>query len=157
MNKVERINNFVKDFPVIRTDKEEGGNIHLDNNGNVRVNYNMSTAFTWMIKAAATCRHYASDIIYDIEDIRNTIERFAENMVNGISNDEYIRYIGIRDMGVDSNDFIYSKLDEEGSWRFNPNDFCGHYNTLFRVAIHEDEEYGMKCIKIITEELGMKE
>jgi len=96
--------------------------------------------------------------IREIEDIKETIESFACNISNGVENGEYVRYIGIREMGVDSNTFIHSKIDNQGCWNFKDGDFQGYYKNLFRVTITEgsNEYTGRRIIKIVTDEIGLK-
>lgn len=153
-NITKKIDSFVENFPIIRHDVTWVDNIKADC-GKISVEYNMSTAFSWMIQAAGTCRFYASDVIYDIEAIKQEIDAFARNIWNGIHNETYVRYIGIREMGVDSNSFIHNKIDPEGSWRFGEKEFCKHYSRLFKVTITEVEKYGKQVIDVVTDEIGL--
>jgi len=154
---INSISEFVKDFPVLREDVAEGS-VERRNDGKIRIDCNTSTAFTWLIQEAGSCRFYASDIIYDIESIKGAMAMIGENIMDGVENEAYVHYIGIRDMGVDSNHFIYNKIDREGSWRLNKEKFAEHYKSLFRVTVTEDvEEYtGRKIIKVFTEELNLR-
>lgn len=156
MGAIQNVADFVKDFSIKRTELFEGGNIGFSQGGKIRVDYNASTAFTWMIQAAASCKHYASDIIYDIDAIRNTIDQFASNIIDGIENEEYIRFVAVRDMGVDSTGFIANKIDKLGSWNFTPERFKKYYKALFRVTITEEVVYGGKRIRVVTDEFELK-
>lgn len=70
-------------------------------NGKVSTNINMSSIWTALIKEAAKCESYASDIILDIDSIREKMEcRDAEN---------FTYYLGFRDHGVDHEAFIRSR------------------------------------------------
>lgn len=152
---VRNIGEFVKDLPIIRMDVSELGEIRRGYNGNLQDNRNMSTAYTWMIQAAGKCRFYASDLLYDIEAIEEMINRFARNILDGIENEAYIRYIAVRDMGVDSNNFIHSKIDPDGCWRYDKRTFAENYMALFRVTVSECEYCGEKSVRIATEEIGL--
>ena len=69
--------------------------------------YNVSTSgiFTILIKEAAECEHYSSDILVDI----NAINRILD--VNESEITDY--YIGFRSMGVDNREQIIYRRDRE--------------------------------------------
>ena len=62
-------------------------------------NQNLSVIFTALIKAAAVCDRYSSDILYDIEELKEGIKTSKHEDIK-------IQYFGIRDYGVDGMDFI---------------------------------------------------
>ena len=62
------------------------------------VNINMSSIYTALIKEAAKCDNYASDVLYDIKHVE---EELYENMKE-TSN----VFFGFRDMGVDHKEYI---------------------------------------------------
>lgn len=73
------------------------GNIY-EWDGENRVSINMSSIYTALIKEAAKCENYASDVLYDIKHVE---EELYENMKE-TSN----VFFGFRDMGVDHKEYI---------------------------------------------------
>lgn len=67
---------------------------------------NMSSFFSALIREAAKCHNYGSDLIYDIDGIRDTMKEF-----NPEADDMPIIMMGFRKMGVDGNTFIVSRLE----------------------------------------------
>ena len=65
---------------------------------------NLSEIYTLLIKKAAECEAFSSDILYDFEEIKKAL-------VNGEFED--IIVFGFRDMGVDSAALTYEKLVRE--------------------------------------------
>lgn len=149
-NIIANITAFVKDFPITRTDVETAP---------IRWGHpsapNMSTAYTWMIQAAGHCKFYASDLLYDIRDIDKAIAEAQENAMNGLEVPERVFYIAVREMGVDHNAYIASKIDPDGSWRYDRQTFAASYTALFRVTVAEADCYGEKAIRITTEEFDL--
>lgn len=82
---------------------------------------NHSSIFSELIQAAGMgCERFASDLIYDIKAILDTIERQE--------NETY--YLGIRTDGVDGKSYISSRLDRK-SCNYEPN----AYIKLYRLEI----------------------
>lgn len=101
--------------------KAEGQVYYSPYEGKIVNNINYSDIFSELIQAAGMgCEYYASDLFYDLVAIRE----YVENNKSGIF------YIGIRDMGVDGNSFIKSRLTK-GGCNYEPN--C--YIKLYRLEI----------------------
>lgn len=94
---------------------------------------NIFDAFSKLIKDAARCNYYNCDIYYDIKDINERFERFDGEFEP--------KYIGFRKMGVDSNTYIYDRL-QQGEKLYNAyfafysveveNEGCGFYKVIFK-------------------------
>ena len=69
------------------------------------------------------CKHYPSDILYDIESIRN----FLRNPDDVDGRREF--YIGIRENGVDGETFIKSRLETAGKW-YGENPYKAIYHLV---------------------------
>lgn len=72
-------------------------------NDKTHVSINMSSIYTALIKEAAKCENYASDVLYDIKHVE---EELYENMKE-TSN----VFFGFRDMGVDHKEYIKSRIE----------------------------------------------
>ena len=91
------------------------------------VNINMSSIYTALIKEAARCDNYASDVLYDIKHVE---EELYENMK------ETSRvFFGFRDMGVDHKDYIRWHIED---------DLKETYRTICIIEITKNvyEQYG---------------
>lgn len=84
-------------------------------------NLNISDVYTRMIQEAGKCDNYASDILHDIEDLKERIEKMP---VNG--NDRM--YIGYRDMGTDGNVYLECRED----------DYEENYRAIHEISISKD-------------------
>lgn len=105
--------------------------------GKFDINY--SSIFSELIQAAGMgCESYASDMFIELENIKRAIDE-AEN---------YVRFIGIRTLGVDGNVFIASRLNRK-SCNYEP----GAYIKLYRleIAINGDK-MEMTLIRVDTYE-----
>lgn len=97
-------------------------------NDKTHVSINMSSIYTALIKEAAKCDNYASDVLYDIKHVE---EELYENMK------ETSRvFFGFRDMGVDHNDYI--------KWHIEDDDLKETYRTICIIEIKKNvyEQYG---------------
>lgn len=63
---------------------------------------NLSSEYTTLIKEAANCRYYASDLLIDLMPVMKDLD--AGNLPKAT-------YFGFRDMGVDHDTFINARLD----------------------------------------------
>ena len=82
--------------------------------------------FTQLIKDAARCNDYSSDIVYDLNDIT---KRFSEfNPEKGFQT----KYIGFRKLGVDSETFISSKISQGTS-------VYHEYFAFYTIEVNHDE------------------
>ena len=69
------------------------------------------------------CKHYPSDILYDIESIR----AFLRNPDDVDGRRDF--YIGIRESGVDGETFIKSRLETAGKW-YGENPYKAIYHLV---------------------------
>ena len=84
---------------------------------------NMSAIYDRLIKEAAKCTHYASDLIIEIKILEQAIE-----------NRENIKvFFGFRDMGVDHESFIDSRLESAVG---NPE---ANYRAIWMVDLQFDQ------------------
>lgn len=72
--------------------------------GEVSLNINMSSIWTELIKEAAKCDSYSSDVLIDIDAVR-------EKLASGKPED-FTYYFGFRDNGVDHEAFIRNRGSE---------------------------------------------
>lgn len=86
-----------------RLSKEEGQLII--SGGNASVDINMSSIWTELIKEAAKCDSYSSDVLIDIDAVR-------EKLASGKPED-FTYYFGFRDNGVDHEAFIRRRGSDE--------------------------------------------
>ena len=64
---------------------------------------NLSSIYTELIKQAAKCESYSSDILYDIKEIEKYLHEY--------SNKKITKLFGFRDCGVDSNLLIEAVIE----------------------------------------------
>ena len=110
----------------MKTIKATGSIYELD--GKNRVSINMSSIYTALIKEAAKCDNYASDVLYDIKHVE---EELYENM-----KETSMVFFGFRDMGVDHNDYIKFHIEDD--------DLKETYRTICIIEIKKNvyEQYG---------------
>ena len=110
----------------MKTIKATGSIYELD--GKNRVSINMSSIYTALIKEAAKCENYASDVLYDIKHVE---EELYENMKE-TSN----IFFGFRDMGVDHKEYI--------KWHVEDYNLEETYRTICIIEIKKNvyEQYG---------------
>ena len=97
-------------------------------------NINWSSISTNLIKEAAKCDSYSSDIFYILKSIEKSIKE---------SNSETF-LLGFRDMGVDSKPFVEIRLDSK-------EEISSDYRKLMKLDVIADETY--KSIKMNLYEL----
>lgn len=73
--------------------------------GNDKLQMNMSYIYSKLIKEAAKCKQFASDIIYDIASIEDSINEIQECKTSNI-------VIGFRESGTDSNTYMKNRVRE---------------------------------------------
>lgn len=107
---------------------------------------NMSTIFTELIKQAAKCESYSSDICYEIQEIMNAISGITRpETILGENGEGKAYMFGFRDWGVDHDNFIKGRLDGSPNCdvrllyrsiyllRFEPDPDCeGFVNVWFK-------------------------
>jgi len=107
---------------------------------------NLSTEFSQLIKEAARCNCYNSDVIYDIQRIQSMMEAFKPGDYPNIgSRDDDLPVIamGFRKMGVDGNEFIMSRLNGECYNVYK------EYFAIYFVEVKRHDEYN-DWWKVIT-------
>ena len=94
---------------------------------------NISDIFTRLIKDAARCNSYSSDVYYDLQKI--------EEMVRNYRNFAEVEpiFIGFRRHGVDGNSFILSRIGDK------PYNVHREYFALYSLTI-EQEEHGWATV-----------
>lgn len=107
------------------------------------ISYNASSVYTFLLKKAAMCEHYASDILYNIKEVEAAIEgRCMMPIVNDNGEIENISpvtvYFGFRDMGVDGYCFINSRLDSPECYGKLKD---AYINGLYCVELTASEKY----------------
>ena len=95
------------------------------------LNFNTSWMFSTLIKDAARCNNYNSDIYYDLKYIDKRLENF-----NPDEEFEPI-WIGFRKMGVDGTSFVLCKCNDSGCY----GTLSQNYFALYSISI-EPKEYG---------------
>lgn len=94
------------------------------------INANMSSIWTALIKEAARCNRYSSDILIDIRSIENKMK--GREIADG---DKW--YFGFRKDGVDHAAFIETRLD-------NGNNLYRDYFALYMLEAKEGEYSDME-------------
>ena len=105
-----------------------------------RIDINWSSIATKLIKLAAECEAYSSDIVYDLVDIENSLR-------NGTM-ETCTKWFGFRDMGVDHEAFMSGRLSST-CYGSNP------YREIWRLDINIDtyeSEVEMHLYEVTTEE-----
>ena len=95
-----------------------------------KLEINMSSEYSQLIKEAARCNRYNSDIIYDIESIRDAFENF------NAETDLPFFVIGFRRDGVDGNTFVLSRMEDR-----QPYDLYKEYFAIYFVEVKEEKDY----------------
>lgn len=97
---------------------------------------NLSSFFSQLIREAARCNDYCSDVIYDISAIREAMEAFNPcNYPNTGSSDSKLPVfaLGFRKLGVDGNLVMLSRLKD---------DIFDIYKEYFAVYFMEVKRHG---------------
>ena len=81
---------------------------------------NLSSIYTLLIKEAGKCEAYSSDILIDIDSIKESIKQF--------DGDTKIHYIGFRNYGTDHETFIVCRNESE-------------YRKVYMITVSPDERY----------------
>lgn len=92
-----------------------------------------------IVEAGKRCKSYASDLFISWESVLNDISKIEEN-----TNLTY--YFGFRDMGVDHEVFIQTRLDSPEAYGEKP------FESIFRLDVKVDMErnwLGMELIQIL--------
>jgi len=95
------------------------------------LNVNMSGVYSQLIKEAARCNNYNSDVVYDIEDIMDRLKEFR-------AGDEWKPiFIGFRRHGVDGTSFVLSRI---GKLENRYNVIYDEYFALYAVDVEQESE-----------------
>ena len=113
-------------YDKIRPSKTKEFTAQLTNDG---LNNNISSIFCPLIKDAARCNRYQSDIYYSLKQIDEMMEQFNPNHMP-----EPI-WIGFRRDGVDGTSFVLSRT---GNDIYN---LHKEYFALYSVTVEKDLEY----------------
>lgn len=95
------------------------------------LNVNIVDFYTKLIKDAARCNSYSSDVVFNINYISRQLREFNKDTVF-----EPI-WVGFRRHGVDSTTYILSRIDEDG----NTIELYKNYFALYSINVVEDPEY----------------
>lgn len=88
----------------------------------------VSDIYTRLIKDAARCNSYSSDVFYDLQKIDRELHEFRPGSIF-----EPI-FVGFRRHGVDGNSFILSRIGE------NPYNTHQEYFALYSLTVEPDGE-----------------
>lgn len=102
-----------------------------------RMSVNLSTFFTTLIKDAARCNSYSSDIYYDLREIDENVHAYR-------GTEEFTPlFIGFRRHGVDGSSIVLSRINCA-----NDNVYIVHneYFALYSVNVERDGEGWAKVI-----------
>lgn len=103
--------------------------------GNDKLQMNMSYIYSKLIKEAAKCKQFASDIIYDIASIEDSINEIQECKTSNI-------VIGFRESGTDSNTYMKNRVKKYP--------FAKYYTNILMLTL-DYSEVEHKCdIKLFT-------
>ena len=113
-------------------------------NSDGRIDVNMSSAFTAMIKEAAKCNRFSSDLIYDIQKVNERLEHFypfEEESYSPI-------LIACRKDGVDGNGFILPRVQDASRNCAYAICFPADYFSVFAVSFKQSEDFDLGYVDI---------
>lgn len=105
------------------------------------LNVNIVDFYTKLIKDAARCNSYSSDVVFDINYISRQLREFNKDTVF-----EPI-WVGFRRHGVDSTAYVLSRIAEDG----NTIELYKNYFALYSINVVEDPEYPDFRVVVIGE------
>lgn len=105
-----------------------------------RIEANLSGEFSELIRQAARCNRYGSDLIYDINNINDAMETWT--------GEKTLFIFGFRRDGVDGNSFVLSRVNIECK---NISDIHKLYFAIYFMEVVEYMEYNMDFYKIVTD------
>ena len=94
------------------------------------LNVNLSSEFTELIKQAARCNRYSSDILYDIGSVNDAMETWT--------GEKTLFVFGFRRDGVDGNSFVLSRVNNECKNIYNIHNL---YFAIYFMEVKEDADY----------------
>jgi len=107
--------------------------------GEKRMEVNLSSEFSELIRQAARCNRYSSDIIYDIGNVNDAMEKWTGKKT--------LFVMGFRRDGVDGNSFVLSRVNNECKEIYNIHNL---YFAIFFMEVKEDEGY-TDFYKVVTD------
>lgn len=99
------------------------------------ISCNLSDFYTKLIKDAARCNNYSSDIVYDINGINEKLEAYR----NGQEFEPV--WIGFRRYGVDGTTYILSVINEQPDFQLHQ-----RYFAIYSVMVEDDDPGWCKII-----------
>lgn len=108
------------------------------------IDVNLSSSFTAMIKEAAKCNRFSSDLIYDIQIINsrlNFFDLFDDECYSPI-------LIACRKDGVDGNEFITSRVENASRNCAYAICFPESYFSVFAVTFEKSEDIDLGYVDI---------
>ena len=94
------------------------------------LDFNTSHLFSTLIKDAARCNNYNSDIYYDLSYIDDRLKHFEP------ADDFEPIWIGFRKMGVDCTSFILARCNNESMYGA----LSTNYFALYSISVEKAEE-----------------
>ena len=92
------------------------------------LNFNRSEMYSTLIKDAARCEKYNSDIVYDIEYLQEVFDNFHDWQAP--------IWIGFRNLGVDNTDYVLCRCCEDNNFREN---LEREYFALYSVSFETED------------------
>ena len=105
-----------------------------------RMDANLSSEFSELIKQAGRCNRYASDLIYDINNVNESLETWT--------GEKTLFVFGFRRDGVDGNSFVLSRVNNECKEIYNIHKL---YFAIYFMEVKEYKEYNMDFHKVVTD------
>lgn len=108
------------------------------------IDVNLSSSFTAMVKEAAKCNRFSSDLIYDIQTINarlNLFDLFDEECYSPI-------LIACRKDGVDGNGFITSRVENASRNCAFAICFPENYFSVFAITFEKSEYSDLGYVNI---------
>lgn len=87
-----------------------------------KADINLSSILTRLIKKAATCKAYASDLFISWESVQEKLNDPYRSL-------PFSEFFGFRENGVDHNPYIYTKLRDKATYGENI------YNSIYRLDV----------------------
>ena len=124
--------------------------------GVTRTNINMSDVYTRLIQSAGRfAESYASDLLYDIGAVEDLISRPPDpDDFNGAESLDYYMAAGIRESGVDGNDFLMDHLRKSVSPPFGYTDVRSRYRKVLCVHVKFTPAAVEVSLDNVTDHLG---
>ena len=106
---------------------------------------NMADFLTKLIKDAARCNNYSSDVIYSVSEINEALEQYDP------AKEFDPIWIGFRKLGVDHTDFVVYSVDDHNKLPDLHRVLSDRYFALYSVDIQKDNAYKGFCNVVVRE------